>query len=106
MFNSFYISPTIANARIQNNKLASTTGVKLKYYLRQNKSMSKTWENAFINQNLNLHTNDTDVAYSTSDSLEGELNKATNNDTCIKFFSLTFTLLMTYACLASTSSWF
>lgn len=38
--------------------------------------MSKTWENAFINQNLNLHTNDTDVAYSTSDSLEGELNKA------------------------------
>ena len=66
--------------------------------------MSKTWENAFINQNLNLHTNDTGVAYSTSDSLEGELNKATNND--IKFFSLTFTLLMTYACLASTSSWF
>ena len=103
LFNSFFISPTFANARIQNNKLIYTSGVKLRYYLRQNISMSKNWENTFLNQIQNLHTNHTDIAYSNSDSLGTELNKATNND--IKFFSLTFTLMMTYACLASTSSW-
>ena len=102
-FNSELISPLFGKAHRQNGYLTSTIGVKLRYYLRQNTTLSESWEKSFLNQILNLKTNITDIAYSNSDSLGIELNKATNND--IKYFSLTFTLMMTYACLASASSW-
>lgn len=101
MHNSQLLSPIFANAKSHMEKLASTIGVKLRYYLRQNSSLSKTWENAYLNQITYLKTNLTDVAYANSESLETELNKATGSD--ITFFSLTFTLMMTYACLASAS---
>lgn len=101
--NSELLSPLFASAVGQNGKLVSTIGIKLRYYLRQNSSLSETWENAFLTQIINLQTNTTDFAYANSESLQTELDKATNSD--IKFFSLTFTIMMTYACLASASSW-
>lgn len=103
MYNSQLLSPIFANARSQKGKLASTIGVKLRYYLQQNNSLPKTWENEFLNQIPHLKPNLTDVAYANSESLETELNKATDSD--ITFFSVTFTLMMTYACQASASSW-
>lgn len=101
MHNSQLLSPIFANAKSHMEKLAFTIGVKLRYYLRQNSSLSKTWENAYLNQITYLKTNFTDIAYANSESLETELNKDTSSD--ITFFSLTFTLMMTYACLASAS---
>nr|XP_022333664.1 patched domain-containing protein 3-like isoform X2 [Crassostrea virginica] len=102
-FNSESISPLFGKTQSQNGYMTFTIGVKLRYYLRQNTSKSESWEKSFLNQISNLKTNITDIAYSNSNSLGTELNKATTND--IKYFSLTFTLMMTYACLASASSW-
>lgn len=49
-----------------------------------------------------IKLNETDIAYSTSESLERELEKNTNGD--IYLFTVTFTLMLTYASLASSSS--
>ena len=49
-----------------------------------------------------IKLNETEIAYSTSESLERELEKNTNGD--IHLFAVTFTLMLTYASLASASS--
>ena len=49
-----------------------------------------------------IKLNETEIAYSTSESLERELEKNTNGD--IYLFTVTFTLMLTYAALASASS--
>lgn len=49
-----------------------------------------------------IKLNETEIAYSTSESLERELEKNTNGD--IYLFTVTFTLMLTYASLASSSS--
>ena len=51
-----------------------------------------------------IKLNETEIAYSTSESLERELEKNTNGD--IYLFTVTFTLhvMLTYASLASASS--
>ena len=48
-----------------------------------------------------LKTNIIEIAYSTSGSLGGELGKNTKED--IQYFSLTFNLMLTYACFAASS---
>ncbi|XP_061179563.1 patched domain-containing protein 3-like [Saccostrea echinata] len=97
------LTPFLAKAVSKNGMLTSTIGVKLQYYLKQTnasmKELSKSWEKAFVSRLENLQTNLTDIAYTFSDSLETELNKNTNSD--IKLFSVTFTLMMVYASIAS-----
>jgi predicted RND superfamily exporter protein len=97
------LSPYLARAISGSGKLNSAIGVKIQYYLRQNNAsaveLSKKWENAFVLKLENLETNLTEIAYTASDSLGTELDKNTNSD--IKFFSVTFTLMMTYASIAS-----
>ncbi|XP_061184546.1 patched domain-containing protein 3-like [Saccostrea echinata] len=101
-FNSHLISSHFAKAEDKDGKLVSTIGVKLRYYLRQNTSVSKKWERTYLKCISQLKTNNTDIAFATSDSLGRELNKNVNGD--VKYFIITFTLMMTYACLASGSS--
>lgn len=48
-----------------------------------------------------LKTNITKIAYSTSESLGVELGKNTKGD--IQYFSLTFTIMLTYALFAASS---
>ncbi|XP_062585478.1 patched domain-containing protein 3-like isoform X2 [Saccostrea cucullata] len=101
-FGQYTLSPFLAKAVSKNGMLNSTIGVKLQYYLKSNASMrelSKSWEKAFVSRLENLQTNLTDIAYTYSESLETELNANTNSD--IKFFSVTFALMMTYASIAS-----
>jgi predicted RND superfamily exporter protein len=101
LYGNSIVSPYLAQAVFANGMLTSTIGVKLRYYLGQNESvaeLSRKWETAFVSKLENLQTNLTDIAYVTSDSLGSELGKNTNGD--IKFFSVTLTLMMTYASVA------
>jgi Tfp pilus assembly protein PilE len=102
LYGNSILSPYLAQAVSASGMLTSTIGVKLRYYLGQNASvaeLSRKWETAFVSNLENLQTNLTDIAFATSDSLGSELDKNTNSD--IKFFSVTFTLMMTYASIAS-----
>lgn len=49
-----------------------------------------------------IKLNETEIAYSTSESLERELERNTNGD--IYLFTVTFSLMLTYASFASASS--
>lgn len=102
MYNGSLLSPILANALAVNGTLVSTIGVKLRYYLRQDSFQSSKWERRFLENIILLKANFTDISYATSESLGEELEKNTNGD--IQFFSLTFTLMLTYACFASSSS--
>jgi hypothetical protein len=104
-FGNYLLSPYLAQAVSSSGMLTSTIGVKLRYYLRQNASvveLSRKWETAFVSKLENLQTNLTDIAYATSNSLGSELDKNTNSD--IFLFSVTFTLMMTYASIASLTT--
>lgn len=102
-YNGKILSPVLANVIHENGKLKSTIGVKLTYHLQQGNAsvsaLSKLWEKSFVSKLQTIRTNLTDIAYSHSESLGTELNKNTQND--IKFFSVTFTIMMTYASIAS-----
>ncbi|XP_062588601.1 patched domain-containing protein 3-like [Saccostrea cucullata] len=106
LFGRNLLSPFLAQAISESNKLTSVVGIKLQYYLRQNNAsviqLSKTWEKAFISKMENLKTNLTQIAYVYSDSIEKELNKNINSD--IPLFAVTFSLMMTYANLASLNA--
>jgi predicted RND superfamily exporter protein len=100
------LSPYLAKASSRNNMLNSAIGVRIGYYLRQNNAsvveLSKKWEKAFVSKLENLQTNLTEIAYTASDSLGTELEKNINGD--IKFFTVTLTLMMTYASIASLTT--
>lgn len=102
MYNGSLLSSIVATSVEEGGKLVSTTGIKLRYYLRPNSSLSEKWESEFLEKIEGLSTNQTEISYSTSDSLGTELEKNTNGD--IQFFSLTFTIMLTYASFASASS--
>lgn len=102
LYNGTFLPPILANSKSNNGMLLSTTGVKLRYYLVQSNSLSREWEMSFLLKIIYLKTNETEIAYSTSESLEKELEENTQGD--ILLFSLTFTLMLTYASFASASS--
>ena len=101
-YNGTLLSPILASSESKNGLLLSAKGVKLRYYLRQNTTFSFQWEVNFLSKMPEFKTNYTELSYSTSVSLGIELEKNTNGD--ILFFSLTFTIMLTYASFASASS--
>lgn len=102
MYNGTFLSPILANSESHNGVLVSTTGVKIRYHLLQSNVLSSEWEENFLLRITDIKLNETEIAYSTSESLERELDKNTNGD--IHLFAVTFTLMLTYASLASASS--
>ncbi|XP_050394959.1 patched domain-containing protein 3-like [Patella vulgata] len=83
--------------------LGSVSILRLKFYLRQNNNLrSKNWESHFVKAMSTLLTNLTDVAYSTSSSIDNEINQSTGGDEML--YALSLTLLITYACFVA-SSW-
>ncbi|XP_062568015.1 patched domain-containing protein 3-like [Saccostrea cucullata] len=100
-FNMDLISPFLAKAEHKDGRLISTIGIKLRYYLRQNTSLSKEWLRTFLKCISQLQTKNMDIAFATSDSLGEELEKNVKSD--VGYFSITFSLMITYACLASGS---
>ncbi|XP_064599698.1 patched domain-containing protein 3-like [Liolophura sinensis] len=102
------LSSSLGQVGTQNGLLQSAGSLKIRFHLRQDSAnsseLSSRWEDAFIRaiglpafgQGQTL----SELAYATSDSLNEELEKNTGGD--IKWFSLTFTLMITYASIASS----
>ncbi|XP_033753309.1 patched domain-containing protein 3-like [Pecten maximus] len=82
-----------------NETLRSAFALKLRLSLRQDSrtftELSSKWEKEFLKTSKDIKLNDSDIAYQISDSLNSELDANTGGD--ITYFSLTFTLMITYA---------
>ncbi|XP_064603084.1 patched domain-containing protein 3-like [Liolophura sinensis] len=89
-----------------NGTLYAAKYLKLRYNLRQdtpqNTILSGQWEEEFLSQMSAMTTNTTltDLAYAVSDSLNVELTENSGGD--IMWFSLTFTLMITYASIVTS----
>ncbi|XP_055884884.1 patched domain-containing protein 3-like isoform X1 [Biomphalaria glabrata] len=98
------LSLYISNVNLTHNVFLKSAGsVKLTFPLRQDtpemKAMSSAWEAKFLEFMKEANYSSLEAAFSTSQSLNIELDKGTKGD--ILYFSLTFTLMITYACLVS-----
>lgn len=84
----------------KNDLLLSAKTLKLRFNLRTDMDEPiKLWETAFIESMKILKTNKTDVSFEQFDSLNLELNEGIMDD--IALFSITITLMCTYACLVT-----
>ncbi|WAR11918.1 PTHD3-like protein [Mya arenaria] len=73
------------------------------FYLRSESSYDiekiQAWQDKFIENMENFRSSDLEIAYAHTDSLGNELNANIGGD--IALFSATFTLMITYACVAT-----
>ena len=99
------IRSVFGGVQVSGGKLVSASVIRLRFYLRQDtdelRDLSQKWEEAFIDSMQHISTNFTELAYANSVSLDTELNKNIGGD--IVFFSVTFTLMIVYATLVTTS---
>ncbi|XP_069131655.1 LOW QUALITY PROTEIN: patched domain-containing protein 3-like [Argopecten irradians] len=82
-----------------NNTLQSAPALKFRLNLRHDSTtfstLSAKWETQFLETSKKMRLNNSDIAYQISDSLNTELDANTGGD--VTYFSLTFTLMITYA---------
>lgn len=107
--NIYYDNTNISNAniiglpRFENGTLRSAAALKIRLNLRQDShtfnALSKQWEKRFLEIIGKVTLNHSQLAYQISDSLNIELDANTGGD--ITYFSLTFTLMITYASFVS-----
>lgn len=74
VYNRRDISENLGNVQYINETLKSATVVRLKYYLLLNNDTAAAWEREFIDQMKNYHSSLLDIAISTSQSLDIELD--------------------------------
>ncbi|CAG5117284.1 unnamed protein product [Candidula unifasciata] len=79
------------------NKLLSAGSLRMTFPMR---SANKDWESAFVSLIQETQFTTADIVYAKSGSMAEELDKGTKGD--ILFFSLTFTLMITYASIVSS----
>ncbi|BFY99213.1 hypothetical protein BsWGS_02253 [Bradybaena similaris] len=91
VFANVDVSPTAS--------LISAGSFKITFPVRQSE-VTKAWESAFVSLILKTKFSTVDVAYSTSNSMNEELDKGTKSD--ILYFSLTFTFMITFASIVSS----
>ena len=96
------ISLHLGDARSRNGTLKSTRLVRLQYNLLIKNDTSALWEREFIDQMTDYQSSLLDIAISTSQSLDIELDSNVSGD--ILWISLTFTIMLTYASLATTGN--
>ncbi|XP_048240441.1 patched domain-containing protein 3-like [Haliotis rufescens] len=98
-WNNIDISAFLGQAASTGGKLVSAKYLSISFNLRMdsavNKAKARAWEEEFLKKAATLGTMSTRINYAASHSLDAELNKNTNGD--IVFFSVTFTLMITYA---------
>ena len=103
MFSQRRISGMFGNTVVLQGILASASFVKLRYNLRDDSdeftSISKRWEKKFEKEIPSISKPGLLLAFAHSNSMNTELDSSTTGD--IKYFSVTFTLMITYASLAS-----
>ena len=99
-------SSLVANAVVQNGILTSGSYLMMEYFLRSDSDdlllSAEAWEEEFVEEMKKFSSDEFDFAFSHSDSLSEELNGNIKGD--ITLFSVTFTLMITYACLATYSA--
>ncbi|XP_033733469.1 patched domain-containing protein 3-like [Pecten maximus] len=104
LFNYEYLSGTFGDAQSSGGYLTSAKMVRLFFYLRQDtvttSELSSAWEGQFIQTFGTFFSSSMDIAYSTSRSLDEELDKNVNGD--VLFFALTFIMMLTYAGFATS----
>ncbi|XP_033734653.1 patched domain-containing protein 3-like [Pecten maximus] len=103
LFNFEYLSGMFGDAQSSGGYLTSAKMVKLVFYLRQDTqtmmSLSTAYEEKYIEVLSKTSSSLMDIAYSTSSSLDSELAKNVDGD--VVYFSITLTLMLTYAGLAT-----
>ena len=96
----------VADPVVINGSLRSASHLMIKYFLRSDSDnfleQSDAWEKEFVKVMKTFHSDEFDFTFSHTDSLSEELNGNIQGD--ITLFSVTFTLMITYACLATYSA--
>ncbi|WAQ97494.1 PTHD3-like protein [Mya arenaria] len=97
------IEPLLGEVNVSDKTLQGSSYLKLQFYLRSESSYSiekvQAWQDKFIENMKNFRSSNLKVAYAHTDSLGNELNANIGGD--IALFSATFTLMITYACIAT-----
>ncbi|KAK3100784.1 hypothetical protein FSP39_025281 [Pinctada imbricata] len=95
------IAGLFGNLKMEAGIIQHASMVKLRYNLRDDNlaSLSKDWEKQFEQKVSSFSEPGLDIAFIHSNSRNTELASSTTED--IKYFSVTFTLMITYASLAS-----
>ncbi|XP_061183378.1 patched domain-containing protein 3-like [Saccostrea echinata] len=96
------ISRNLGNALQVNRTLVSADVIRLQYSLLFNNETAKIWEKEFIAKMKTYESSLLDIAISMSQSLDIELDSNVSGD--ILWISLTFTIMLTYASLATTGT--
>ncbi|KAK3100527.1 hypothetical protein FSP39_021363 [Pinctada imbricata] len=101
IFQDTRIAGVFGNRKTNGGILERATMIKLRYNLRDDEytSLSKQWELKFEETIPSFSESGLDIAFVHSNSRNTELGSSTTGD--IKYFSVTFTLMITYASIAS-----
>lgn len=101
-----YYEQLVGSASSFNSTLTSATMVLLRVNLRTDSeyfiNTAKNWQKTFLDEMKKYKSSDFEVAFSHSDSLSEELNENVNGD--ITLFAVTFTIIITYACVATMTA--
>ncbi|XP_053399181.1 patched domain-containing protein 3-like [Mercenaria mercenaria] len=101
-----YYEQIVGGADVNSGVLQSATMLLLRVNLRTDSSYfidsAKNWQESFLKAMKDFSSDDFEITYSHSDSLSEELNDNVNGD--ITFFSITFTIMITYACIATMTA--
>ncbi|KAL3871072.1 hypothetical protein ACJMK2_039093 [Sinanodonta woodiana] len=98
----------VGDVRVNGTILTSAGMLSLRFYFRTDgdkyKQMYTIWKDKFISKMKSFFSKHIEIAFSHSDSLGDELSNTISGD--ITLFSITFTIMITYACVATlTAKW-
>jgi hypothetical protein len=96
------LTRNIGESHHVNGTLVSASVVRLNYHLIYNDNTAALWEKEFINRMKDYSSDLLEIAISTSQSLDIELDSNISGD--ILWISLTFTIMLTYASFATTGT--
>jgi predicted RND superfamily exporter protein len=101
-----YYEQIVGGFIISSNTLVSAKMLIMRVNLRTDSDYftetAKNWQNSFLAKIKEFSSNHFDISYSHSDSLSEELNENVSGD--ILIFSITFTIMITYACIATMTA--
>ncbi|KAK3609460.1 hypothetical protein CHS0354_020396 [Potamilus streckersoni] len=98
----------VGDVRVNGPTLTSAGMLSLRFYFRTDgekyEKMYEIWKDEFVSKMKSFASKHIEIAFSHSDSLGDELSNTISGD--ITLFSITFTLMITYACFATlTARW-
>ena len=101
-----YYEQLVGGVTVSGGSMQSATMLKLRINLRTDTeyyiNTAKNWQNSFLIKMQDNKATHFDISYAHTDSLSEELDKNISGD--IVFFSITFTLMITYACVATMTA--